>query len=288
MSDKDTFFSKKLTINIHGQIIDLSSPSVMGIINVTPDSFYVGSRVTNEKNIIERAGRMISEGARFIDVGACSTRPGSKFVDEKTEKERLQLALSVIRKNFAEVIISVDTFRASMAEWAVNEYEAGMINDISGGTLDNNIFSVVARLRVPYVLMHMRGTPENMQENTTYGNLTREVITELSERVRLINESGVNDIIIDPGIGFAKTTEQNYQLISELEAFNIFELPVMVGVSRKSMIYKLLNITPDEALNGSTVLNTIALLKGANILRVHDVKEAVEAIKIVLATHPLK
>jgi dihydropteroate synthase len=281
MKDKDTFFSKKLTINIHGQLIDLSSPSVMGIINVTPDSFYKGSRVTDEKTIIERTEKMLAEGAGFIDVGAYSSRPGAKLIDENTEKERLQQALSAIRKNFKQVIISLDTFRASIAEWAIKEFEVGLINDISGGMLDKDMFSIIAKLKVPYILMHLRGTPLNMQELTTYSHVTREVLTELSGRVKQLNEAGVIDIIIDPGFGFAKTIEQNYQLMSELEAFNMFELPVIVGVSRKSMIYKLLNTSPDEALNGSTVLNTIALLKGANILRVHDVKEAVEAIKIV-------
>ncbi len=278
---KDTFFSKKATINIDGKLIDVSEPKIMGIVNITPDSFYAGSRCTDEQAIINRVNQIIAEGATFVDVGAYSSRPGAENIDEKTEKDRLTSALKTIRKNFPEIIISLDTFRASIAEWAVNEFGIGIINDISGGNLDAEMFPTMARLKVPYILMHMRGTPANMQEQTNYVNVVKEIINELSQKIFKLREDGVNDIIIDPGFGFAKTIEQSYQVLRNLDMFKIFELPVLVGLSRKSMIYKFLNISPDEALNGTTALHTIALLKGVGILRVHDVKEACEVIKIV-------
>jgi dihydropteroate synthase len=281
MAVKDTFFSKKTNININGELIDLSEPCVMGIINVTPDSFYSGSRIADEGLIIKKVGQFLNEGAKFIDIGAYSSRPGSVEIDEKSEKERLRPVLIVIRKHFPNALLSIDTFRASIAEWAVREFGVGIINDISGGTLDARMFSTIAKLQVPYILMHMRGTPNTMQTLTEYKNVTKEVIGELSLRLYKLRELGVNDIIIDPGFGFAKTIEQNYELLKFLDMFQIFELPVMVGISRKSMVYKLLNNSPEEALNATTVLHTIALLKGADILRVHDVKEAVETIKIV-------
>jgi len=278
---KDTFFSKKTNININGDLIDLSEPCVMGIINVTPDSFYSGSRFAEEGQVIRRAKQILDEGAKFIDIGAYSSRPGSIEISEKTEKERLLPSLTVIRKHFPNALLSIDTFRATIAEWAIGEFGVGIINDISGGTLDEKMFSTIARLQVPYILMHMRGTPNTMQTLTEYKNVTKEVIGELSLRLYKLRELGVNDIIVDPGFGFAKTIEQNYELLQFLDMFKIFELPIMVGISRKSMVYKLLNITPEEALNGTTVLHTIALLKGADILRVHDVKEALETIRIV-------
>jgi dihydropteroate synthase len=281
LKDKDTFFSRKVIMNINGALVDISCPCIMGIVNITPDSFYQGSRYIEVENILKRVEQITSEGGKFIDVGAFSSRPGAEEVDGKTEKERLKPALYEIRKKFPEVIISLDTYRASTAEWAVGEFGVGIINDISGGTLDDKMFTFISRLKVPYILMHMRGKPENMQEYAKYDNVTKEIITELSLKVLKLRELGVNDLIIDPGFGFAKTIKQNYQVLNQLEIFNIFELPVLVGLSRKSMINKILGSTPDEALNGTIVLNTIALLKGANILRVHDVKEANEVIKLV-------
>jgi dihydropteroate synthase len=278
---KDTFFSKKVTINVHGTLIDLSYPGVMGIINITPDSFYPGSRFEKTDDILKRVAQIIDEGGKFIDIGAFSSRPGAPEIDEKTEKERLKPALSEICKKFPGVIISLDTYRASIAEWAVGEFGIGMINDISGGTMDKMMYGTISGIKVPYILMHMRGKPENMQEFTDYKHVSKEVIKELSFKVLKIKESGISDIIIDPGFGFSKTVNQNFQLLEQLEMFKIFELPILTGLSRKTMIYKVLGNTSSEALNGTTVLNTIALLKGVNILRVHDVKEAVEAIKLV-------
>jgi dihydropteroate synthase len=252
----------------------------MGIINITPDSFYSGSRLSDNSEVIERVEQMLTEGADIIDIGACSTRPGIETVDENTEKTRLASAFNVIRAKFPEIIISVDTFRSSIAKWAIDEYQVNMINDISGGNLDSSMFKTIAEKQVPYIMMHMRGTPKNMQELTGYNNVTQDIIYELSQKLFQAREAGINDIIIDPGFGFSKTLEQNYELLANLETFKIFDVPVLVGVSRKSMIYKLLDSNPESALNGTTVVNTIALMKGANILRVHDVKEAREAIKI--------
>jgi dihydropteroate synthase len=281
MNDKDTFFSKKVTINVNGVLVDLSNPSVMGIINITPDSFYAGSRFVEIDEILKRVEQIIDEGGKFVDIGAFSSRPGALEVDEKTEKERLKPALFEIRKKFPDIIISLDTYRASIAEWAAGEFGIGIINDISGGTIDKSMYETISRIKVPYILMHMRGKPENMQEFAEYNNVTKEIIAELSINVLKMRELGVCDIIIDPGFGFSKTVKQNFQLLSQLEMFKIFELPVIVGLSRKSMIYRTLDKTPSEALNGTIVLNTIALLKSVNILRVHDVKEACETIKLV-------
>jgi len=281
LKDKDTFFSRKATINVNGEIVDISSPCIMGIVNITPDSFYSGSRYTEIDNILKRVRQITNEGAKFIDIGAFSSRPGAQEIDEKTEKERLKLPLFEIRKKFPQAIISVDTYRSAIAEWTIGEFGVGLINDISGGTMDAKMFSTIARLRIPYILMHMRGKPENMQEHAKYNNVTKEIITELSLKVLKLRELSINDIIIDPGFGFAKTIPQNYQILNQLDIFRVFELPILVGLSRKSMIYKILNTSPADALNGTIVLNTIALLKGVNILRVHDVKEANEVIKLV-------
>jgi dihydropteroate synthase len=281
LKDKDTFFSRKATINVNGEIVDISSPCIMGIVNITPDSFYSGSRYTEIDNILKRVRQITNEGAKFIDIGAFSSRPGAQEIDEKTEKERLKLPLFEIRKKFPQAIISVDTYRSAIAEWTIGEFGVGLINDISGGTIDAKMFSTIARLRIPYILMHMRGKPENMQEHAKYNNVTKEIITELSLKVLKLRELSINDIIIDPGFGFAKTIPQNYQILNQLDIFRVFELPILVGLSRKSMIYKILNTSPADALNGTIVLNTIALLKGVNILRVHDVKEANEVIKLV-------
>jgi dihydropteroate synthase len=281
MRDKDTFFSKKPNINIRGELFDLTNPCVMGIINITPDSFYSGNRLIDEKKALEQAGKILQEGGRIIDLGAYSSRPDAEDIDESTEKSRLQPVLKSIRNHYPDCIISLDTFRAPVAEWAVQEFGVNIINDISSGGLDAQMPRTVARLKTPVVLMHMRGKPQDMQQKTDYTNVTKDVITELSSKILLFQEAGVNDIIVDPGFGFSKTGEQNYELLSHLEMFKIFELPILVGISRKSMIYKLLHNSPEEALNGTTVLNTLALLKGADILRVHDVQEAVEVIKIV-------
>jgi dihydropteroate synthase len=281
MDVKDTFFSKKATININGVIVDISDPCIMGIINITPDSFYVESRYTEIDAVLNRVKQIIEEGGKFVDIGAFSSRPGAKEVDKKTEKERLKPVLSEIRKKFPDVILSLDTCRASIVEWAVGEFGVGIINDISGGSQDASMFKTISRLKVPYVLMHMRGKPENMQEFTQYQNVTKDIITELSSKVLKMKELGINDIIIDPGFGFSKTIQQNYQILKQLDIFRIFELPLLVGLSRKSMVYKVLDKSPSDALTGTIALHTIALLKGVNILRVHDVKEASEVIKIV-------
>lgn len=268
------------TINVRGKLLDLSKPCVMGILNVTPDSFYAESRKQSEEDILLRANEILEQGASIIDIGAYSSRPGADEVSPKEETERLTHALTIIRKAHPEAIISIDTFRASVAETCVRDYGADIINDISGGELDKNMFETVARLQVPYILMHMKGTPQNMQQDTHYDNLLADILQYFGRKIDELHELGVNDIILDPGYGFAKTLEQNYELLHEQEALFEFGLPLLVGISRKSMIYRLLGTTPQEALNGTSVLNTIALTKGANILRVHDVREAVETITI--------
>ena len=280
MKNKGTFFSKKSTIRIRGKIIELSDPGIMGVLNVTPDSFYDGGRYTSEQLIIERVRQMITEGADFIDIGAFSSRPGADFVSENDEVKRLKPALDAIRKHFPDSILSVDTFRSGIAKFAVENFNVDMVNDIFAGNADDNMYQTVADLGVPYIIMHMKGTPQNMQKNPSYKNVTKEIFMFFSEKLSRIRNAGVNDIIIDPGFGFGKTIEHNYTILKQLNAFKIFELPVMVGLSRKSFIYKVLKTVPEESLNGTTVLNTIALVNGASILRVHDVKEAKEAIKI--------
>lgn len=269
------------TINANGQLIDLGTPQVMGILNVTPDSFYSGSRKQTETEIAERVEQILAEGGQMIDIGAYSSRPNADDVSTKEEMERLRRGLCILREKAPDAIVSVDTFRADVAKMCVEEYGVQIVNDISGGELDKEMFSTVARLGVPYVLMHMKGTPQTMQEAPYYDDLMKEVLLYFAEKVQQLRDLGQKDIILDPGFGFAKTLEHNYELLSHLEALKIFELPILVGVSRKSMIYKLLGTTAQEALNGTTVLNTICLMKGcANILRVHDVKECVEAVNI--------
>lgn len=268
------------TINVRGQLLDLSSPCVMGILNVTPDSFYAESRKQSDEEILRRADEILEQGATIIDIGAYSSRPGANEVSPEEETERLTHALSIIRKAHPDAIISIDTFRASVAETCVRDFGADIINDISGGELDKDMFQTVARLQVPYILMHMKGTPQNMQQDTHYDNLLADILQYFGRKIDELHELGVNDIILDPGYGFAKTLEQNYQLLREQESLLQFGLPLLVGISRKSMIYRLLGTTPQEALNGTSVLNTIALTKGANILRVHDVREAMETIAI--------
>ena len=271
---------KTYSLNLKGRLVTIDRPWVMGIINITPDSFYSGSRVVDEQTLIERVGMMLDDGADVLDVGACSTRPGSEQVDAQGEMARLDWALNAIRREFPDVILSVDTYRADVARRCVEEWGADIINDISAGMLDPEMFATVARLRVPYVLMHMRGTPETMSSLTDYQNVAAEVLEWMARRIDELRQMGVADIIADPGFGFAKTLEQNYELLARLEAFYVLDAPLLVGVSRKRMIYTPLQCTADEALNGTTVINTIALQQGAHFLRVHDVKAAVEAVKL--------
>ena len=268
-------------INANGRLMDLSEPQVMGILNVTPDSFYAGSHGVTEGYIIDRLHQIMNEGASIIDIGACSTRPGADEVSIEEEMSRLRMGLELIRKHRPDAIVSVDTYRADVAKMCVEEYGAAIINDISAGQMDGQMFTTIARLGVPYIIMHMKGTPKDMQVNPQYDHFLKEVFYYFSEKVQRLRDLGVKDIIIDPGFGFGKTLEHNYELMNHLEEFALFELPLLVGVSRKSMIYKHLGITPEEALNGTTTLNTIALQKGASILRVHDVRQAMESIKIV-------
>ena len=271
---------KTYSLNLRGRLVTIDRPWVMGIINVTPDSFYSGSRVNDEGLLTERVRQIIADGADVIDVGACSTRPGSESVDAQGEMARLEWALAVIRREAPDVVVSVDTFRADVARRCVEEWGADIINDISGGTMDEAMFATVASLRVPYVLMHMRGTPETMAGLTDYDNVTAEVLEWMARRIDQLRQLGVADVIADPGFGFAKTLEQNYELLARLNAFHALDAPLLVGVSRKRMIYTPLQCTADEALNGTTVVNTIALEQGTHILRVHDVKAATQAVAI--------
>ena len=268
------------TINCRGRLLDLSTPKIMAIVNLTPDSFYSESRNTSAESALNRIENALTQGADIIDLGACSTRPGAEVPSADEEWRRMKNVLTTARRNFPDAIISIDTFRSQVAEQAVDA-GADIINDISGGQIDEQMFDTVAKLQVPYVLMHMRGTPATMQQFTNYQNVTSDVIIELSQKLRQLTDLGVHDVIIDPGFGFAKTLEQNYELFAHLSDFKIFELPLLVGISRKSMIYKLFGTTPEKSLNGTTILNTFALQNGASILRVHDVPEAVEARKIV-------
>ncbi|WP_195500869.1 dihydropteroate synthase [Bacteroides clarus] len=270
-------------INVNGFLLDLSSPCVMGILNVTPDSFYAGSRMQTEIDITHRIEQIVGEGAGIIDVGAYSSRPNAENVSPAEEMERLRMGLGILRKVRPDAVVSVDTFRADVARMCVEEYGVAIINDIAAGEMDGDMFRTVADLNVPYIMMHMQGTPQNMQQNPHYDNLLKEVFMYFARKVQQLRDLGVKDIILDPGFGFGKTVEHNYELLAHLEEFRIFELPLLAGVSRKSMIYRLLGTTPQEALNGTTVLDTICLLKGADILRVHDVREAVETVKIVEA-----
>ena len=270
----------KGTININGQLMDLSIPKVMGIVNLTPDSFFEGSRAQTDVQVAERVRQLLTEGADMLDVGAYSSRPGADNLPVEEEMRRLREGLSALRKEAPDAIVSVDTFRADVAKMCIEEYGVSIINDIAGGELDSNMFATIARAHVPYIIMHMQGTPQNMQQAPHYEDVLKEVMLHLAKKVRTLQEMKVNDIILDPGFGFGKTVAHNFELLAHLNEFDIFQLPLLVGVSRKSMIYKTLGITPAEALNGTTALHTIALSKGANILRVHDVKEAVETIRL--------
>lgn len=270
-------------INVNGALLDLSIPCVMGILNVTPDSFYAGSRMQTETEIALRAKQIVDEGALIIDIGAYSSRPNAVNISPQEEMNRLRTGLEILRKTQPDAVISVDTFRADVARMCVEEYGVAIINDIAAGEMDRDMFRTVADLNVPYIMMHMQGTPQGMQQHPHYDNLLKEVFQYFARKVQQLRDLGVKDLILDPGFGFGKTVEHNYELLAHLEEFRTFEMPLLVGVSRKSMIYRILGNTPQEALNGTTVLDTICLLKGANILRVHDVRQAVEAVKIVEA-----
>lgn len=272
------------TLNIRGQLVDLSIPQVMGILNVTPDSFYDGDRFTTEDSIIKQVEKMLTEGARFIDIGGYSSRPGADDISEKEEIIRSIGAVKLIIKKFPNAILSIDTFRSEVARQAVLE-GVSMVNDISAGEQDPNMFAIVANLNVPYIIMHMRGTPQTMKTLTRYENLIKEITEYFRQKIFTLENMGLKDMMIDPGFGFAKTAEQNFQLLNHLDYFKILDKPIVAGVSRKSMIWKTLGTNPVDALNGTTALNMTALEKGANILRVHDVKEAVEVVKLFTNTH---
>lgn len=268
-------------INLNGALMDLSTPRVMGILNLTPDSFFGGSRMQTAEQVVGRIEQMRNEGADMVDVGACSTRPGASQPSLQEEMERLRKGLSLVREVWPEAVLSVDTYRSQVARMCVEEFGVAIVNDISAGQMDGEMFPTIAQLGVPYVMTHMQGTPETMQQQPHYQHILKEVCLFFAKRIDALRKLGAKDIILDPGFGFGKTLEHNYQLLANLHELNLFDLPLLVGVSRKSMVYKLLETTPDEALNGTTSLHTIALLKGANILRVHDVKEARQAVKIV-------
>ena len=279
-SSYNPIFSNNLSINCNGKLIDLDTPRVMGIINVTPDSFYGGSRYTTADEIIEAARKMTEDGAEMIDIGCFSSRPGATPVSEEEESGRLRMALEAIRSRFPDLILSVDTYRSGIAKMVVQDYRVDIINDISGGEMDPGMIKTIGRINVPYILMHMQGTPETMQREPEYKNVVEEVLQFFGEKVNLLKKEGINDIIIDPGFGFGKTVDHNYEMLNHLGVFRMLELPLLVGLSRKSMVYKTLETGPDESLNGTTAVHMAALLKGANILRVHDVKAAVETIKL--------
>ena len=267
------------TINCKGQLIDLSQPKVMGILNITPNSFYDGGKYKDETQILNQVEKMLKDGATFIDVGAYSSKPNADFVSVEEEISRLLPIVNLLIEKFPDILLSVDTFRSQVAQKAI-EAGVAIVNDISAGMLDDKMIETVAKLQVPYIMMHMKGNPQTMQSQTNYEDIVKEMIYYFSERISVARSFGLNDIIIDPGFGFAKTLEQNYEVLQKLELFSMLELPLLAGISRKSMIYKTLENTAEDALNGTTVLNTIALQKGAKILRVHDVKEAVECVKL--------
>ncbi|MGF1924790.1 MAG: dihydropteroate synthase [Bacteroidia bacterium] len=281
---KDTFLNRKIALNSSANAIDLSTPSVMAILNLTPDSFYNNSRVANIDQALSQTAKFLEEGAKFIDLGAYSSRPGAVHISETEELERLIPTIEAIAKAFPEALLSVDTFRARVAESAINA-GAHLINDISAGNLDDKMFETVARLNVPYIMMHMKGTPQTMQQNPSYENISQEVVNYFSEKIKILQQQGLHNLIIDPGFGFAKTIAHNYELLQKMELLAQLNLPILVGFSRKSMITKVLGIETADALNGTSILNTIALIKGASILRVHDVKEAVECIRLVNQLH---
>jgi dihydropteroate synthase len=269
-----------MTINCRGNLIDLSTPKVMGILNITPDSFFDGGKYKDKNAILKQVDKMLTEGATFIDVGAYSSRPGAAHISEQEELNRILPVVDLLVNNFPEIVISIDTFRSKVADATINS-GAALINDISGGNMDDKMFETVAKLQVPYVLMHMLGTPQNMQKNPVYEDVTKEIISFFAAQLFKLHQLKLNDIIIDVGFGFGKTIAHNFEILKNLELFKSLDAPILAGVSRKSMLYKTLDVSAQEALNATTSANTIALLNGANILRVHDVKEAVEAVKIV-------
>jgi dihydropteroate synthase len=281
---EDNYFPRNTLLNAGGKLFTTERPLVMGILNITPDSFYAGSRFTLADNYLETAGKMLEAGATILDIGGYSSRPGAEDISPEEEKDRILPVVTAICNTFPDALISIDTFRASVARSAI-EAGADIINDISGGTLDEQMFQTAGELGCPYILMHMKGTPQTMQSQTVYDSLFTDVYRYFTERIQLLKNAGVKDIILDPGFGFAKTTDQNYDLLGRLQDFQSLGHPILAGLSRKSMIYKKLGTTPEEALNGTTVLNTIALTKGASILRVHDVREAVEAIRLIEQTN---
>lgn len=275
------FYLRRMkSINCRGKLLEFSEPRIMGILNYTPDSFSDGGQFNMPSKALKHIDSMLQEGADIIDIGAVSSRPGSNLLSFEEEKTRLKPLLIEIQKEFPNQIFSLDTFRSKIAEWAVKEFNISIINDISAGELDKNMFKTIGELQVPYIMMHMQGTPTNMQKNPSYQNVTQELIQYFAKKIKELKSFSVHDVIIDPGFGFGKTIEHNYQLIKELNSFKIFNNPLLVGLSRKSMIQKALDIDASNALNGTTVLNTLAIEKGTNILRVHDVKEAKEIVKI--------
>jgi len=280
---KDTFLNRKTTLNLQGRLFELNSPQVMAILNITPDSFYSNSRTHSIEEALLKTASFLKDGATIIDIGAYSSRPGAADITEEEEIARIVPIIEAISNTFPEAVLSVDTFRAAVASASINA-GAHIINDISGGTLDDKMFETVAALNVPYILMHMKGTPQNMHIKPHYENVVLELVDYFSEKVAKLRSLGVKDIILDPGFGFAKNRNHSYELLNHLEDFKIFGLSMLVGFSRKSMIQKFLDVSPEEALNGTSVLNTIALLKGASILRVHDVTPALECIKLVERT----
>ncbi len=274
------FLKRKSTINLGGELINLSHPVVMGIVNITPDSFYDGGKIESEKQLLSVVENMIKEGAAVIDIGGISTRPGASIISTKAELERLLPAVQAIRKNFKEIPISIDTFRSWVAVRVIDEIGPIIVNDISGGSLDTKMFETVGKMGVPYILTHIQGTPSTMQEDPQYEDIIKDISAFFGDKVKQLTQLGVKDIIIDPGFGFGKNLSHNFELLNRLDSFKVFQLPVMVGMSRKSIVCKALKVNPENALNGTSVVNTLALLGGADILRVHDVKEAMQAIKI--------
>jgi dihydropteroate synthase len=275
------FLKRKNTINLNGRLIDLAKPVVMGIMNVTPDSFFDGGKYKTEKKVVKRAEEILEQGGTIIDIGAVSTQPGTEGISTKDEIDRLLPAVKAVRKAFPQAFISIDTYRSWVALKVIEECGPCIVNDVSGGNFDVHMFDTIGKLGVPYILMHMQGTPLKMQENPVYEDIIRDISMFFTEAVKKLNRAGAKDVIIDPGFGFGKTLEHNYELLNRLDSFKVFQLPLLVGTSRKSMIFKLLGAKPEEALNGTSVVNTLALMGGADILRVHDVREAAEAVRIL-------
>jgi dihydropteroate synthase len=280
-SSATKFLKRKSTINLNGRLIDLSKPVVMGILNVTPDSFYDGGKYETEKKIVKRAEEILVQGATIIDIGALSTRPGTEEISTKDEIDRLLPAVKAVKKAFPEAFISIDTFRSWVALKVIEECGPCIVNDVSGGNFDVHMFDIIGKLGVPYILMHMLGTPIQMEKHPVYDDIIRDISMFFTDRVKKLTAAGVKDVILDPGFGFGKTQAHNYELLNRLDSFKVFQLPLLVGVSRKSMIHKLLGIKAEDALNGTSVVNTLALMGGTDILRVHDVREAVEAVRIL-------